>query len=57
MDRGRRQEAQVGATRKGEVVMARRPKGSGGLRHLSGDRWQLTIYVAGKRLTCTDPKM
>ena len=31
--------------------MARRPKGSGGLRHLSGDRWQITVYVGGKRLT------
>jgi len=31
--------------------MARRPKGTGSLRHLDGDRWQVTVYVRGKRLT------
>lgn len=31
--------------------MARRPKGSGTLRHLGDDRWQITIKVHGRRLS------
>lgn len=29
----------------------RRPKGSGSLRHIDGDRWQVTVNVGGKRLS------